>query len=65
MSAVFQLHNSGIKHKNNPFMSAKTVRHSSTCIIIYVLFMWDTVACPSYAQQTDYIVADQLTLKVT
>ena len=25
------------KHKNNPLVSAETVRHSSTCIIHYVL----------------------------
>ena len=27
--------NLGNKHKNNPLMSAETVRHSSTYIIIY------------------------------
>ena len=30
------LRNSGNKHQNNPFMSAETVRHSSTYIILYV-----------------------------
>ena len=31
------LRNSGNKHKNNPLVSAETVRHSSTYIILYVL----------------------------
>ena len=30
------LRNSGNKHKNNPLVSAETVRHSSTYIILYV-----------------------------
>ena len=32
------LRNSGNKHKNNPLVSAETVRHSSTYIILY--FCW-------------------------
>ena len=31
------LRNSGNKHKNNPLVSAETVRHSSTYIILYFL----------------------------
>ena len=31
------LRNSGNKHQNNPLVSAETVRHSSTFIILYVL----------------------------
>ena len=30
------LRNSGNKHQNNPLVSTETVRHSSTCIILYV-----------------------------
>ena len=30
------LRNSGNKHQNNPLVSAETVRHSSTYIILYV-----------------------------
>ena len=30
------LHNSGNKHNNNPLVSAETVRHSSTYIILYI-----------------------------
>ena len=33
------LHNSGNKHNNNPLVSAETVRHLSTYIIIYVLII--------------------------
>ena len=29
------LHNSGNKHRNNPLVSAETVRHSSMYIILY------------------------------
>ena len=32
------LRNSGNKHQNNPLVSAETVRHSSTSIILYLLF---------------------------
>ena len=32
------LRNSGNKHQNNPLVSAETVRHSSTYIILYVLY---------------------------
>ena len=32
------LRNSGNKHQNNPIVSAETVRHSSTYIILYSLF---------------------------
>ena len=32
------LHNSGNKHQNNPLVSAETVRHESTYIILYVSF---------------------------
>ena len=31
------LHNSGNKHQNNPLVSAETIRHSSTYIILYIL----------------------------
>ena len=31
--------NSGNKPKNNPMMSAETVRHSSTYIILYVMHL--------------------------
>ena len=34
------LRNSGNKHKNNPLVSAETVRHSSTYIIFYEYY-WD------------------------
>ena len=30
------LHNSGNKHQNNPLVSAESVRHSSTYIILYI-----------------------------
>ena len=29
--------NSGNKHQNNPLVSAETIRHSSTYIILYIL----------------------------
>ena len=32
------LRNSGIKHQNNPLVSAETIRHSSTYIILYFGF---------------------------
>ena len=31
------LRNSGYKHQNNPLVSTKTVRHSSTYIFLYIL----------------------------
>ena len=34
------LRNSGNKHQNNPLVSAKTVRHASTYIILYILRGW-------------------------
>ena len=33
------LRNAGNKHRNNPRVSAETVRHSSTYIIIYMLYV--------------------------
>ena len=33
------LRNSGNKHQNNPLVSAETIRHSSTYIILYILAM--------------------------
>ena len=33
------LRNSGNKHKNNPLVSAETVRHSSTYIILYIFIL--------------------------
>ena len=30
--------NSEIKHQNNPLVSAETIRHSSTYIILYVIW---------------------------
>ena len=33
------LRNSGNKHQNNPLVSAETVRHSSTYIILYLLLV--------------------------
>ena len=35
----FLLRNSGNKHKNNPLVSAETVCHLSTYIILYVLII--------------------------
>ena len=32
------LHNSGNKHQNNPLVSAETIRHSSTYIILYIFW---------------------------
>ena len=32
------LRNSGNKHQNNPLVSAKTIRHSSTYIILYICY---------------------------
>ena len=42
------LRNSGNKHQNNPLMSAETIHHSSTCIILYIsgvhsILNWVTV----------------------
>ena len=39
------LHNLGNKHQNNPLVSAETVRHSSTCIVIYIyIYVWPSDA---------------------
>ena len=40
------LRNSGNKHQNNPLMSAQTVRHASTYIILYYNKMWDELSIP-------------------
>ena len=50
------LHNSGNKHQNHPLVSAETVRHSSTYIIIYISFrrrfgVWDPDGFESCIQQ--------------
>ena len=34
------LHNSGNEHQNNPLVSAETVRHSSTYIILYIFMLY-------------------------
>ena len=34
------LRNQGNKRQNNPLVSAKTVHHSSTCIILYICHPW-------------------------
>ena len=48
------LHNAGNKHQNNPLVSAETVRHSSTYIILYITLQptligrclcWQTTYC--------------------
>ena len=31
-----------IKHQNNPLVSAETIRHSSTYIILYIFDVWDS-----------------------
>ena len=37
------LRNSGNKHQNNPLLSALTVRHASTCIILYIYMIHDQI----------------------
>ena len=37
------LRNLGNKHQNNPLVSAETVRHSNTYIILYIHYANDTV----------------------
>ena len=41
------LRNLGNKHKNNPLMSAETVCHSSTYIVLYTLYtvIWHGLSC--------------------
>ena len=46
------LRNSGNKHQNNPLVSAQTVRHASTYIILYVhqgtVHVWDNNSNPLF-----------------
>ena len=54
---IMYVRNSGYKHQNNPLVSAETVRHSSTYIILNIMhsgdpFLWS----PRRLQLTLYII---------
>ena len=59
------LRNSGNKHQDNPLVSAKTVRHSSTYIILYdIVFMYLTTTTHNKARHVCMFSAVCCTLGV-